>query len=85
MYSVEIRVMNDEGEQEGDLLSVIFDTLEEASGAARTAFETGLKDCPEGNTDNSRAISARIPPRPGWPAKSNRIKATHCSPGSLRR
>jgi hypothetical protein len=40
MYSVEIRVMNDQGEQEGDLLSLIFDTLEEASKTARTAFET---------------------------------------------
>ena len=69
MYSVEIRVMNEQGEQEGDLLSVIFDTLEEATGAARTAFETRLKDCPEQNTDNSRTIApgiVQIRRVPGW-------------------
>jgi len=60
MYSVEIRVMNEQGEQEGDLLSVIFDTLEEATGAARTAFETRLKDCPEQNTDNSRIAPGMV-------------------------
>jgi hypothetical protein len=43
MYSVEIRVMNDQGEQEGDLLSLIFDTLEEATEAARSVFETGAE------------------------------------------
>jgi hypothetical protein len=41
MYFVEIRVMNELGEQQGDLLSLVFDTLEEATEAARTAFETG--------------------------------------------
>jgi len=55
MYSVEIRVINEQGEQEGDLLSVIFDTMDEATGAARNAFETGLKDCPD-NTDSSRTV-----------------------------
>jgi hypothetical protein len=59
MYSVEIRVMNEQGEQEGDLLSVIFDTLDEATGAARNAFETGLKDCPD-NTDNSQTIGQSV-------------------------
>jgi hypothetical protein len=54
MYSVEIRVMNDQGEQEGDLLSLIFDTLEEASEAARSAFETGAETVNPTQTHLSR-------------------------------
>ena len=59
MYSVEIRVMNDQGEQEGDLLSLIFDTLEEASEAARSAFETGA-ETGKANVNSSVAPTAGL-------------------------